>query len=48
MEIYFSNSKRAMGEVIKAIMPDYFAQGIVLKVQFYNIMRAMTHAYLIE
>ena len=45
MGIYFSDPKRTMGEVIKAVMPDYITQRIVLKVQFYNIMRAMTHAY---
>lgn len=45
VEIYFSGLKRTMGEVIKAIRPDYIAQEIALKVQYYNIMREMTHAY---
>ena len=45
VEIYFSGLKRTMGEVIKANMPDYIVQEIALKVQYYNIMRGMTHAY---
>ena len=32
MEIYFSGLKRTMGEVIKAVRPDYIAQEIALKV----------------
>ncbi len=43
--IYFSGLKRTMGEVIKAKRTDYIAQEIALKVQFYNEMRQMTHAY---
>ena len=34
-----------MGEVIKANRPDYIVQEIALKVQCYNILREMTHAY---
>ena len=34
-----------MGEVVKAVKPDYIVQEIALKVQYYNIMRVMTHAY---
>ena len=45
VEIYFSGLKRTMGEVIKAVRPDYIAQEIALKVQYYNILREMTHAY---
>ena len=45
VEIYFSGRKRTMGEVIKANRPDYIVQEIALKVQYYNIMRGMTHAY---
>lgn len=45
VEIYFSALKRTMGEVIKAVKPDYIVQEIALKVQYYNIMREMTHAY---
>ncbi len=45
VEIYFSGLKRTMGEVIKAVKPDYIVQEIALKVQYYNIMREMTHAY---
>ena len=45
VEIYFSALKRTMGEVIKAVRPDYIAQEIALKVQYYNILREMTHAY---
>ena len=45
VEIYFSGLKRTMGEVIKANRPDYIVQEIALKVQYYNIMRGMTHAY---
>lgn len=45
VEIYFSGLKRTMGEVIKAVRLDYIAQEIALKVQYYNIMREMTHAY---
>ncbi|MCL4480922.1 MAG: IS5/IS1182 family transposase, partial [Candidatus Thermoplasmatota archaeon] len=45
VEIYFSGLKRTMGEVIKANRLDYIAQEIALKVQYYNIMREMTHAY---
>jgi hypothetical protein len=32
VEIYFSGLKRTMGEVIKAIMSDYIAQVIAMKV----------------
>ena len=45
VEIYFSGLKRTMGEVIKAVRPDYITQEIALKVQYYNILREMTHAY---
>ncbi len=45
VEIYFSGLKRTMGEVIKAVKPEYIVQEIALKVQYYNIMREMTHAY---
>ncbi len=45
VEIYFSGLKRTMGEVIKAVRPDYIAQEIALKVHYYNILREMTHAY---
>ena len=45
VEIYFSGLKRTMGEVIKANRPDYIVQEIALKVQYYNILRGMTHAY---
>ncbi len=45
VEIYFSGLKRMMGEVTKAVRPDYIAQEIALKGQYYNIMRGMTHAY---
>jgi hypothetical protein len=34
-----------MGEVIKAVRPDYIVQENALKVQYYNIMRGMTHPY---
>ena len=43
--IYFSGLKSEMGEVIKANRPDYIAQEIALKVQYYNEMRRMTYAY---
>ena len=45
VEIYFSGLKRTMGEVIKAVRPDYIAQEIALKVQYYNMLREVTHAY---
>ncbi|MCW6170438.1 MAG: transposase, partial [Thermoplasmatales archaeon] len=45
VEIYFSGLKRTMGEIIKAIRPDYIAQEIALKVQYYNILREMIYAY---
>jgi len=45
VEIYFSGLKRTMGEVIKAVKPEHIVQEIALKVQYYNIMREMTHAY---
>lgn len=45
VEIYFSGLKRTMGEVIKASRPDYIAHEIALNVQYYNILREMTHAY---
>ncbi len=45
VEIYFSGLKRTMGEVIKAVKPEYIVQEIALKVQYYNIMREMTNAY---
>lgn len=45
VEIYFSGLKRTMGEVIKAVRPDYIVQENALKVQYYNIMRGMTHPY---
>jgi transposase len=45
VEIYFSGLKRTMGEIIKAVKPEYIVQEIALKVQYYNIMREMTHAY---
>ena len=44
-EIYFSGLKRTMGEVIKAVRPDYIAQEIALKVQYYNMLREVTYAY---
>lgn len=34
-----------MGEVIKAVRPDYIAQEMALKMQYYNIMTEMAHAY---
>ncbi|MFG1460257.1 MAG: IS5/IS1182 family transposase, partial [Thermoplasmataceae archaeon] len=34
-----------MGEVIKAVRPDYIAQEIALKVQYYNMLREVTYAY---
>ena len=34
-----------MGEVIKAVRPNYIAQEIALKVQYYNKLREVTHAY---
>jgi len=43
VEIYFSGLKRTMGEAIKTVRPDYIVQEIALKVQYYNIMREMTH-----
>ncbi len=45
VEIYFSGLKRTMGEVIKANRPDYIVQEIALKVQYYKVLREMTHAY---
>ncbi|EQB68468.1 MAG: transposase, IS4 family protein [Thermoplasmatales archaeon Gpl] len=45
MEIYFSGLKRTMEEIIKANRPDYIAQEIALKVQYYNILREITQAY---
>ena len=45
VEIYFSGLKRTMGEVIKAVRPDYIAQEIALKVQYYNMLREVTYAY---
>ena len=45
MEIYFSELKRIMGDVIKAVRPDYITQEIALKVQYYNLLREMTFAY---
>ena len=45
MQIDFSGLKRTMGDVIKATTPDYIPQEIALKVQYYNILREMTHAY---
>jgi hypothetical protein len=34
-----------MGEIIKAVRPDYIAQEIALKVQYYNDMRRMIYVY---
>ena len=34
-----------MGEVIKAVRPNYVAEEIALKVQYYNMLREVTHAY---
>ncbi len=45
MEIYFSGLKRTMGEVIKANRPDHIVIEIALNVQYYNVLREMTHAY---
>ena len=45
VEIYFSDMKRTMGEIIKANKPDYIPQEIALKVQNYNFLREMTNAY---
>jgi hypothetical protein len=45
VEIYFSGLKRTMGEIIKAVRPDYIAQEIALKVQYYNDMRRMIYVY---
>jgi len=45
VEIYFSGLKRSMGEVIKAVRPEYIVQEIALKVQYYNLMREMTYTY---
>jgi transposase len=39
VEIYFSGLKRTMGEITNANRPDYIAQEIALKVQYYNEMR---------
>ncbi|OWP56270.1 MAG: hypothetical protein B2I17_06720 [Thermoplasmatales archaeon B_DKE] len=39
VEIYFSGLNRTMGEANNAARPDYIAQEIALKVQYYNIMR---------
>ena len=45
VEIYFSELKRVMTEVIKAKKIGYIIQELALKVFNYNIMRGMTHAY---
>jgi hypothetical protein len=45
VETYFSGLKRIIGEIIKAVKPEYIVQEIALKVQYYNIMKGMTHAY---
>jgi transposase len=45
VEIYFSDLKRTMGDVTKTVRTDYITQDIALKVQYYNILREMTHAY---
>ena len=34
-----------MGEMIKPLRPDYNAQEIALKVQYYNILMELTYAY---
>ena len=47
MEIYFSGLERVMGEIIKAMRPEYIAQEIAMKVHYYNILRQMTEAYLL-
>ena len=38
VEIYFSGLKRTISKVIKAVRPDYIAQEIALKVQYYSIL----------
>jgi len=45
VEIYFSGLKRVMGEIIKARRPEYIAQEIAMKLNYYNIMRNMAEAY---
>jgi hypothetical protein len=46
VEIHFSGFMRDNGrEVIKAVRPDYIVQEIALKVQYYNVLREMTHVY---
>ena len=45
VEIYFSGLKRTMGEAIKAVRPDFIAKEIALKVQYYNMLREVRHAY---
>lgn len=36
VEIYFSGLRSSMGEVIKAVRPDYIGQEIALEVQYYK------------
>ena len=45
VEIYFSDLKRVMGEVIKARKLEYVIQEIGLKVLYYNYLRSDTRAY---
>jgi hypothetical protein len=45
VEKYFSGLKRTIGEVIKADRPDFIAQEIAMKVQYYNILSELTYAY---
>ena len=45
VEIYFSGPKRTMGEVKKTVKPDYIARESASKVQYFNILVKMTHAY---
>jgi hypothetical protein len=43
--VYSSKSKKTNVETVKTSGTDYIAQEIAIKVQYYNILREMTHAY---
>jgi hypothetical protein len=45
VKFYFSDLKRTMGEVIKAIRPDNIAHKIAIKVVHYDEMMGMAEAY---
>ena len=45
VKFYFSDLKRTMGEVIKAIRPDNIAHKIAIKIVHYDEMMGMTEAY---